>query len=193
MRMVTCSRCGDWIDFITLHGRRIPIHQAGQCAGIAGETSRWGRAEANESACFLTNCPEGCGAKVLFIRHNGGSVWIDPPPGWPWYKHPCMYPDEAKAASRLALTVDAFGKSPASTADLILAVATAIEFSIDWSEWRLISDERDEWRLHTNGDCRSFVGRLVVLDFASGTLTPFDRPDLVFRTKLVSKVVDDQT
>lgn len=36
-----------------------------------------------------TICPE-CGADVYFIRHNGGSVWVDPPLGWPWSKHACF-------------------------------------------------------------------------------------------------------
>lgn len=28
----------------------------------------------------------------MFVRHNGGSVWLDLPPGRPWTKHACMYP-----------------------------------------------------------------------------------------------------
>jgi len=36
-----------------------------------------------------THCPE-CGEDVYFIRHNGGSVWVDPPLGWPWPKHACF-------------------------------------------------------------------------------------------------------
>jgi len=35
-----------------------------------------------------THCPE-CGADVYFIRHNGGSVWVDEL-GWPWPKHACF-------------------------------------------------------------------------------------------------------
>lgn len=35
-----------------------------------------------------TKCPE-CGAEVYFIRHNGGSVWVDEL-GWPWPKHACF-------------------------------------------------------------------------------------------------------
>src|SRR5579883_2452996 len=35
-----------------------------------------------------TRCPE-CGADVYFIRHNGGSVWVDEL-GWPWPKHACF-------------------------------------------------------------------------------------------------------
>ena len=36
-----------------------------------------------------THCPE-CGKDVYFIRHNGGSVWVNPPLGWPWPKHACF-------------------------------------------------------------------------------------------------------
>jgi len=35
-----------------------------------------------------SKCPE-CGAAVFFIRHNGGSVWVDEL-GWPWPKHACF-------------------------------------------------------------------------------------------------------
>lgn len=36
--------------------------------------------------CRPTRCPE-CNEEVFFIRHNGGSVWVNPPLGWPWPKH----------------------------------------------------------------------------------------------------------
>ncbi len=39
--------------------------------------------------CHPTSCPK-CGGEVFFIRHNGGSVWVDPPLGWPWPKHGCF-------------------------------------------------------------------------------------------------------
>src|SRR5262245_18947817 len=42
-----------------------------------------------------TRCPE-CGADVFFIRHNGGSVWVDEL-GWPWPKHACF--DEPHTAT----------------------------------------------------------------------------------------------
>lgn len=38
--------------------------------------------------CRPTTCPE-CGADVYFLRHNGGSVWLDEL-GWPWPKHGCF-------------------------------------------------------------------------------------------------------
>jgi hypothetical protein len=35
--------------------------------------------------CRPTTCPH-CKQKVFFIRHNGGSVWVEEL-GWPWPKH----------------------------------------------------------------------------------------------------------
>lgn len=36
-----------------------------------------------------SRCPR-CDKDVFFIRHNGGSVWVDPPLGPPWDKHGCF-------------------------------------------------------------------------------------------------------
>lgn len=38
--------------------------------------------------CAPTKCPR-CEEAVYFIRHNGGSVWVDHL-GWPWPKHRCF-------------------------------------------------------------------------------------------------------
>jgi hypothetical protein len=43
----------------------------------------------NDAKCNSTECPK-CGAEVYFVKHNGGSVWLDPPLAPPWYKHPCF-------------------------------------------------------------------------------------------------------
>jgi hypothetical protein len=40
----------------------------------------------NSDFCRPTHCPE-CGEDVFFVCYNGGSVWLDPPLGWPWPKH----------------------------------------------------------------------------------------------------------
>jgi hypothetical protein len=43
-----------------------------------------------KDVCYPTKCPvKGC-QPVWFIRHNGGSVWLDKL-GWPWPKHGCIY------------------------------------------------------------------------------------------------------
>jgi hypothetical protein len=41
-----------------------------------------------DKCCHFTSCPK-CGQSVFFIRHNGGSVWVDEL-GPPWPKHPCF-------------------------------------------------------------------------------------------------------
>jgi hypothetical protein len=98
-----------------------------------------------------------------------------------------MYPDDLQAGSKSALGAFVIDELELSNLDLILAVATEVEFSIDWSEWRLISGEHDEWRLHTNGDCRFLVGELVVLDLAKRTLVPCFKRYLRFRILDVGK------
>jgi hypothetical protein len=90
--MPICSRCGSEIEFRYIDGRCVPLHlYGGGCSGSARSDVHdyAGYSRSKESCCFLTSCPE-CGCEVYFIRHNGGSVWIDPPLGPPWYKHPCM-------------------------------------------------------------------------------------------------------
>ena len=41
-----------------------------------------------DDICRPTNCPK-CSSPVFFIRHNGGSIWVDSL-GWPWPKHSCF-------------------------------------------------------------------------------------------------------
>jgi hypothetical protein len=95
--MATCSRCGNPIVFRNVDGRCVPIHTAGGCidSGWSHTQDYSGYSRSEESNCFLTNCPK-CDREVFFIRYNGGSVWIDPPLGPPWEKHPCMDQETAK-------------------------------------------------------------------------------------------------
>ena len=99
--MPTCSRCGGEIEFCYIDGRCIPLHFSGGCGGAArSEVFDYpGYRRSKEGSCFRTKCPK-CKEGVYFIRHNGGSVWIDPPLGPPWYKHPCM--DDAYVAAKVA-------------------------------------------------------------------------------------------
>src|SRR5947207_5434872 len=92
--MPVCNQCGETIEFRYVGGRLVPLHVDGggwACSGGngSGTVQYVGYSRSDKSCCFLTTCPE-CRDEVYFIRHNGGSVWIDPPLGWPWYKHRCM-------------------------------------------------------------------------------------------------------
>lgn len=63
-------------------GTVTPTHPRSSWAGI---TREWREREFTRP----TKCPE-CGKEVYFVRHNGGSVWIDPPLGPPWDRHACF-------------------------------------------------------------------------------------------------------
>ncbi len=83
--MPTCNRCGEEIEFRYVDGRCTPIHMSGGwCRGDANSSSH----SDFDGSCRSTKCPK-CGDAVFFIRHNGGSVWVDEL-GWPWPKHACF-------------------------------------------------------------------------------------------------------
>ncbi len=97
--MATCNKCGQEVEFRYIDGRCVPIHPGGgwHCGSWSKEGSSGGstyfstagvREWRMDDFCRPTTCPE-CGGKVYFIRHNGGSVWVDEL-GWPWPKHGCF-------------------------------------------------------------------------------------------------------
>mgnify|MGYP000899164306 FL=1 len=47
-----------------------------------------------EDVCGSAACPL-CGASVFFVRHNGGSVWLDDL-GWLWPRHSCFADPEPR-------------------------------------------------------------------------------------------------
>jgi hypothetical protein len=101
--MSFCSRCGGAVDFRYVNGRCIPLHRSGRCEETGGTATTYsGYSVSHDSTCFSTSCPK-CSGDVFFIRHNGGSVWIDPPLGPPWTKHGCFEsPTEGNAKNSLA-------------------------------------------------------------------------------------------
>src|SRR6266581_2790501 len=84
--------------------------------GFGGDTSlyqtySW---QGLDDFCRPTTCPV-CRGSVFFLRHNGGSVWLDDL-GWPWPKHACF--DQPTASARI----------PASRTFL----PRSVEISKDW-------------------------------------------------------------
>lgn len=89
--MPRCEKCGQPIEFRYLDGVCTPIHIHGHCeasgrnrAAELRRSSTWTQRE----CCWPTRCPK-CRARVYFVRHNDGSVWLDEL-GWPWPKHGCF-------------------------------------------------------------------------------------------------------
>jgi hypothetical protein len=62
---------------------------AGNYGGTGFSTRTYTFSERFKDVCYPTKCPvKGC-EPVWFIRHNGGSVWVDEL-RWPWHKHACL-------------------------------------------------------------------------------------------------------
>ena len=114
--MSTCNSCGAEITFRWIDGAvRLPIHPDGgwHCgswsdSGSSGVSTYSSVSHTREwpmqdfSHPWLT-CPiKGC-YPVYFIRHNGGSVWVDAL-GWPWPKHGC-FDDPHSATSAFSALV----------------------------------------------------------------------------------------
>lgn len=98
--MPYCDLCGQEIVIRRIGGRAIPIHISGSCSGISTSSKAGYKSHSSDSFCRQTSCPR-CGDRVLFIRHNGGSVYIEPPPGAPWQRHEKCFPRESGAGRTL--------------------------------------------------------------------------------------------
>jgi hypothetical protein len=80
--MNACRKCGMEITWRTIDGKKIPMG----CECVYGDFQH-SSGSSSEGSTRELHCPQ-CGALVFFVRHNGGSVWLDEL-GQPWPKHPC--------------------------------------------------------------------------------------------------------
>lgn len=119
----TCTSCGGDIIFRYVDGRLTPIHLSGGCSTdySAVGSVRSAPSQFADDFCRPTTCPR-CGAAVFFIRHNGGSVWVDEL-GWPWPKHGCF--DEPAESRRLSSLQAPAGERPS---DVLIGL-------VIWAEW----------------------------------------------------------
>lgn len=88
-----CPSCKEQVSYRIIQGRTIPI--GCKCGGWNSnqhrepdECRRNYNSWPESDFCRPTRCPK-CQAEVYFIRHNGGSVWVDDL-GSPWPKHACF-------------------------------------------------------------------------------------------------------
>jgi hypothetical protein len=169
------------IGFRRINGRNVPI--LGASRGVQGGVSRLGRYEAPEATCFLTRCPQKCGQDVFFLRHNGGSVWIDPPLGYPWNKHECMYLSEVRAGRSLALVSLPQNNTRHRRAKSLLAVVAKAAYLVNRSMTmlQLVSGKTDRWFATVRKDRQFLLGELVIVDRATRTVARYDAPNIPYR------------
>lgn len=147
-----------------INGRPTPIHLSGGC-GVRYDIREHYRSHSSESRCWLTKCPR-CPASVYFIRHNGGSVWVDPPPGWPWTKHGCFI-EETTGKVRGTVVQDSY-LGTRNGRGLELHVVTRIEIhprGLD-TVLHLQSPDGRETKVSVRGEAE-IAGEMVVIDPAN--------------------------
>lgn len=92
--MPTCWNCGEEILIRYMNGFPVPIHISGNwCSAAKGAHAGnpgtvYESIQSFQDTCHKSKCPN-CKGQVYFIRHNGGSVFVDSL-GWPWPKHGCF-------------------------------------------------------------------------------------------------------
>ncbi len=157
MDSYTCDQCGGEIIFRVIDGVTTPIHLRGGCWGAGDGEGSPGttRLRYDEDYCHPTTCPR-CRASVFFIRHNGGSVWVDEL-GWPWPKHACF--DDPEPFRRLR-------DSSRILSSPIGGVITLVVFPRDRSycEITITTPKRDQytWCLRNIPNPESISGAPVV-------------------------------
>ena len=88
-----CAFCGGEIIFRLIRGVTTPIHTIGDSDCIGRRLYR----RDQEGVPHYVQCPK-CGACVIFLRHNGGCVWLEAL-GVPWPKHPCFDEKQCRDSS----------------------------------------------------------------------------------------------
>src|SRR5512140_3168465 len=91
--MQTCFFCGKTIEIRFHDDGLVPFHSH----GVPCSYERVRDLKASQEFCHATRCPH-CRGEVFFVRHNGGSVWLEDP-GFPWLKHGCTH-DKGRSVER---------------------------------------------------------------------------------------------
>lgn len=188
--MGRCRHCGMPIEYRFIDGRCTPLHTQGGCSASVSVHRDTGRFASTDSCCSPANCPT-CGSKVFFVRHNGGSVYLDPPLGYPWPRHGCFPPKVAKIAADKSdvrqsdwPTTEAFNSLGVNQA-FVLGVVTLIEISPDRkrSILSMAVGESDELVLLVRGAAKFLVGKLVALAPTQSLISSIDDPGMPFKVE----------
>jgi len=185
--MPICNQCGEQIEFRYVNGRCVPIHPGGgwHCGSYSAASSflptRVSRAGDWPVRDFTrpTHCPE-CGDNVFFIRHNGGSVWVDEL-GWPWPKHRCF--DKPNESTRTFALWTA--RSSGLTHPKLAIIARLIEdyrHAEPILEIHYTDSTRATLVLRYTPATSSLLGALVVVSTEDGLLLHQEHAEIPFHT-----------
>jgi len=183
--MGICSRCGGYIEFRYIDGRCVPMHQGGSCeatdaSGLESCEDYSGYRASKEGQCYSTECPK-CSNEVFFIRHNGGSVWIDPPLGPPWYKHSC-FEDSRLKTERSTLFTGTSATVEQINENSILGIVKSAEVSHTNESTVIIFEtgKNEQYILLMRYNAGYLVGKLALYRPSERTVTVFYEPKYSF-------------
>lgn len=172
-------RRGSWVSGHHRNGSWIEGHYR---SGTEVDRNAFEYKISSESKCFLTHCPK-CNCDVFFVRHNGGSVWLDPPLGWPWYKHECFNKEEISSSSfESALVTPELKKKLIDGTGLEIGVVqiTWVEPNKNFTDIVLDVGEATTKEIRVKNNAEFLLGKLCVINARSDEIWPFYEPDYLF-------------
>jgi hypothetical protein len=176
--MATCRKCLSYGDFVTLGGRSFVICSNPLCGGGGSANASTVRAykeyaRSDDSFCRPTTCPRCKINGVFFIRHNGGSVYMDPPLGKPWQVHGCF---EKEKSGRVKVAGDVSTRQ--GSYGVVRGSWPSYHKTTSFVELEL---EGRPVLLRVKNTANFFVGKVVLYEKAKGMLTLADQGALSFR------------
>ena len=188
--MSYCYKCGEPISFFrNSSGEVIPVHQGYGCAGSKGSGTKiytnYGNFE--QGGAGKTHC-HYCDQEIYFVRHNGGSVWLDSL-GHPWPKHLCYYPeDEYSPLFKTKTKTD----HDINYQNCVFGVVVQTE--LDWSDlnanltnivFRFFdADSQTETAvtLQTKSQSASYLtGKICLVDYGENLIFPINELEMMFQ------------
>ncbi len=176
-----------------MNGRCVPIHPGGgwYCASSSApshytQVSRDGEWR-DPDFTRPAHCPV-CGDDVYFIRHNGGSVWVDPPLGWPWTKHGCFVQSDETTRSFSLWTAKSSGLSYPRFG-IIMCVTEDLHFSEPILQIQFTDSSRASLILRYTPSTSSLLGALVIISEEDSLLLHQQYAEIPFHsfTRLVER------
>lgn len=179
--MSRCVHCGMPVEFRYIEGRCIPLHTIGGCSGVSQNDRREEIKNSLDSECRKTFCPK-CRSAVYFIRHNGGSVWVEPPLGPPWEKHPCFVEDKRERGSALWVSTELISQIR-SQKILITGVVRRIEVYKEKkvSVVEIVIENDEKIALSLRGGSAYLLGNIVVVSPENLTVYLAAEPRICFK------------
>lgn len=179
--MQRCQQCGSPVEFRFIDGRCTPLHTAGGCGAARGNIDDSRLRRSPQSECRKTNCPS-CKEPVYFVRHNGGSVWLDAPLGPPWDRHPCF--DTTQSAEKPAQIISPELRQQLGVkSGTITGVVRTSEVSKDrrLTILEIVVGDSEAISLLIKGGADILTGRMAIIDSEQLQIYDASNPIICFR------------